>query len=81
MQRNKIFTGRHSLLYLLIINLFLLFFLHSAVLAGSKEELEVKRDKDKTVYTIGSEEDQKKDEDKANAWEMLKNKNIWIQPK
>jgi len=81
MQKNKTFIDWHSLLYLCMIIFFLLSLLHSAVLAYDKEELEVKRDKDKTVYTIGSEEDQKKDEDKANAWEMLKNKNIWIQPK
>ncbi|MCX5813536.1 MAG: hypothetical protein NT178_13480 [Proteobacteria bacterium] len=81
MQKSKIFIGWHSLLYLCLINFILLLFLHSAAIASDKEELEVRRDKEKTVYTIDSKDDQKKDEDKANAWEMLKNKNIWIQPK
>jgi hypothetical protein len=64
-----------------MISAMLLLFLNPAPLAFGKDELEVKRDKEKTVYTIDSKDDQKKDEDKANAWEMLKNKNIWIQPK
>jgi hypothetical protein len=81
MQKNKIFIDWHSLLYLCIINFLLILFLHSPVTAYDKEELEVKRDKEKTVYSIDSKEDQKKDEDKANAWEMLKNKNMWIEKK
>jgi hypothetical protein len=81
MRKTKTFTNRYPLLYLFMINFILLLFLHSAALANDKEELEVKRDKQKTVYIIDSKDDQKKDEDKANAWEMLKNKNIWIQPK
>jgi hypothetical protein len=81
MQKSNISIDWHLPLYLYIINCILLLFLHSTSMAYDKEELEVKRDKEKTVYTIDSKDDQKKDEDKANAWEMLKNKNIWIQPK
>jgi|WetSurMetagenome_2_1015567.scaffolds.fasta_scaffold1366411_1 hypothetical protein len=81
MQKTKTFNNRCLLLYLFMVNFILLLLLHSAVLATDKEELAVKRDKQKTVYTIDSKDDQKKDEDKANAWEMLKNKNMWIQPK
>mgnify|MGYP000898614783 CR=1 FL=1 len=46
-----------------------------------KDELNIEKDKDKTVYTIGSSQKDKKDqaeEDKKNSWEMLKNSNLWI---
>ena len=49
------------------------------VLGETKEEeeaLSVTRDKDKTVYTIGGSK-QEEDPDKARAWEMLKDINIW----
>jgi len=72
MQKSKVFINWHSLLNLCMINFMLLLFLNPAPLAFGKDELEVKRDKEKTVYTIDSKDDQKKDEDKANAWEMLK---------
>jgi len=81
MQKNRFFIKGHPFLYLCIINLMLLLFLIPAALAFGNDELEVKRDKEKTVYTIDSKEDQKKDTDKENAWEMLKNKNMWIQKK
>ena len=41
------------------------------------EGLEVKKDKDKTTYSVGSS-DEKKDEDKEKAWDMLKNMGIVI---
>jgi hypothetical protein len=81
MKSNERFNRRLLSIYAIIINFILLLFLHSAAFSYDKEELQVKRDKEKTVYTIDSKDDQKKDEDKANAWEMLKNKNMWIQPK
>jgi hypothetical protein len=46
----------------------------------SKDGLEVTRDKDKTVYSIGSSEKRnnektEEEKDKERAWEMLKNMN------
>jgi len=48
---------------------------------AEKDNLNVEKDKEKTVYTIGSSQKDKKDqseEDKKNSWEMLKNTNLWI---
>ena len=45
--------------------------------ASSEEEaVTVTRDKEKTVYTIGSGK-QQEDPDKEKAWEMLRDLNIW----
>lgn len=48
--------------------------IHAAFLthACAEEQLDIKKEKDRTVYTIGSSPEQK-DEDKDKAWEMLKN--------
>lgn len=48
--------------------------IHAAFLthARAEESLDIKKEKDRTVYTIGSSPEQK-DEDKDKAWEMLKN--------
>lgn len=66
---------------LFIIVLTLLFITYPACSEDRKEDLNVERDKEKTVYTIGSSQKDKKDqseEDKKNAWDMLKNSNLWI---
>jgi hypothetical protein len=73
----KKFPGKNLLLYLCIV----LFLSGLAPLVFGEDELDIKKDKDKTVYTVGSKEDQKKDEDKENSWEMLKNMNPWIRVK
>lgn len=46
----------------------------------NKDEMTVVRDKDKTVYTIGSSGNNRKEEekDREKSWEMLKNMNIII---
>jgi hypothetical protein len=58
----------------------LIFLMLSSVLfvAFGKEPIDVQKDNDKTVYTIGSGKEQKDEyqEDKKNAWDMLKNMNI-----
>lgn len=46
-------------------------------------EVEVKRDKEKTVYSIGSSQENKNgtteaEKDKEKAWDMLRNSNIII---
>lgn len=46
-------------------------------------EMEVKRDKEKTVYSIGSSQENKDgtteaEKDKEKAWDMLRNSNIII---
>ncbi len=48
--------------------------------AETREEMTVVRDKEKTVYTIGSNGENKKEEekDREKSWEMLKNMNIII---
>ncbi|MBA4416676.1 MAG: hypothetical protein C0392_02005 [Syntrophus sp. (in: bacteria)] len=51
---------------------------HSVVFA--KDTIDVVEDKDKTVYTIESDNSsqQDADKDKENAWKMLQNQNLWI---
>jgi hypothetical protein len=44
--------------------------------SSDDETITVTRDKDKTVYTIGSGK-QQEDPEKEKAWEMLKDLNIW----
>lgn len=46
----------------------------------AKDTLEVKKEKDKTVYTIDSDDESLREEqrDKEQAWQMLQNGNIWI---
>ena len=46
----------------------------------AKDTLEVIRDKDKTVYSIDSDDDAVREDerDKERAWQMLQNGNIWI---
>jgi len=48
--------------------------IHAAFLthARAEESLDIKKEEDRTVYTIGSSPEQK-DEDKDKAWDMLKN--------
>ncbi|MCX7965775.1 MAG: hypothetical protein N2596_04035 [Syntrophorhabdaceae bacterium] len=66
-----------------IFSLFLLaFFFINAYGDAEKKEIDIKRDREKTVYTIGStdinkEKDQTED-DRKNSWDMLKNMNIRI---
>jgi hypothetical protein len=67
-----------------MIFVFLFAFPHLASSESGQEELNIKRDEEKTVYTIGSSQTDKKDqaaEDKANSWEMLKNMNLWMKNK
>jgi len=58
----------------LVLILLLVSGIHAAFLthAHAEESLDIKKEKDSTVYTIGSSPEQK-DEDKDKAWEMLKN--------
>ena len=46
----------------------------------AKDTMEVVNDKDKTVYVIDSDDEDRKEEekDKERAWQMLQNSNIWI---
>lgn len=51
--------------------------------ATGKDTMEIKRDENKTVYSIGSSQDKKAgktedEKDKERAWDMLKNMNIII---
>jgi hypothetical protein len=49
--------------------------------AFSKDELQVIDDKDKTVYSMSSDDDaynQEQERDKERAWQMLQNQNVWI---
>lgn len=57
-----------------VLTLLLMSGIHAAFLthARAEESLDIKKEKDRTVYTIGSSPEQK-DEDKDKAWEMLKN--------
>ena len=50
----------------------------SPVLA--KDTMEVRKEKDKTVYTIDSDDEgiREEERDKERAWQMLQNGNIWI---
>ncbi|MCX5810596.1 MAG: hypothetical protein NTX36_14720 [Proteobacteria bacterium] len=67
-----------------IIFVFLFAFPHVASSESGQDELNIKRDEEKTVYTIGSSHADKKDqaeEDKENSWEMLKNMNLWMKNK
>lgn len=64
--------------------IFVLLFIVYAPAYGDaeKRELDIQRDKDKTVYMIGGQTDTKQkdqeEEDRRNSWEMLKNSKIWI---
>lgn len=54
---------------------------YPALSEDERDNLKVERDKEKTVYTIGSSQKDKKDqseEDRKNSWDMLKNSNLWI---
>ena len=63
-------------------------FLVSGILAAdvrwspvlAKDTLEVIRDKDKTVYSIDSDDEalREQERDKERAWQMLQNGNIWV---
>jgi len=55
-----------------------LFVLSMPLSTFGREELDEKKDKDKTVWTIGSSEDKQQQEDKDKAWDMLKNMNLWM---
>ena len=48
--------------------------------SSDEETITVTRDKDKTVYTIGSGKEQE-DPEREKAWEMLKDINIWTRDK
>lgn len=76
-----------SVIFILLsgmIFVFLFVFPHLASSESGQDELNIKRDEEKTVYTIGSSQADKKDqaaEDKENSWEMLKNMNLWMKNK
>lgn len=72
---------RYSTQYLSVMVLTLMFFLILSGPTSGDNNIDVKRDKDKTVYIIDSKNDQKEDKDKENAWEMLKKNNLWIKEK
>ena len=78
-------NGKHLSLYMCLVVFIFFFFLLSYLTPSAfcKDELNVKRDNEKTVYTIDSKEDQKRDQDrdKDNSWEMLKNIKPWVQTK
>lgn len=64
-------------------SLFLIcFMLTNAYCDSEKKEMDIKREKDRTVYTIGDSQcTDKKDrteEDRKDSWDMLKNMNIRI---
>lgn len=44
--------------------------------ARGEEAIKVEREKDKTVYTIGSEKDKDGLSDRERSWEMLNNMNV-----
>ncbi len=81
MNKFKRFVIRHSTQYFLLIIFTLIFFLILLGPTSGDNNIDVKRDKDKTVYIIDSKNDQKENKDKENAWEMLKNNNLWIKQK
>ncbi len=65
-----------------VLTLLLLFgaVLYAVPSVSAEETLDIKRDKDKTVYSIGSapeDKDEKADKDKA--WEMLQNMPLTIE--
>ncbi len=71
---------------ILTIIIFYLIILNGSVYGQTeKKELNIERDKDKTVYTIGGSTDSPKkdqtEEDRQNSWDMLKNTRIWIDKK
>ncbi|MCX8021340.1 MAG: hypothetical protein N2745_01020 [Syntrophorhabdaceae bacterium] len=71
------------LLVFIIISFTLLFFPILSFSSEEKEKIDVKRDKEKTVYTIDGGDDKKKEQkdDRENSWEMLKNMKLWIEKK
>ncbi len=68
--------------YIVTIGGSILFFFVSALQAPllAQEEINVKREKDKTVYTIGSCGDNRREEaaERDKAWDMLKNMPVII---
>jgi len=81
MHKFKMLAIRYSTQYLSVMVLTLMFFLILSGPTSGDNNIDVKRDKDKTVYIIDSKNDQKEDKDKENAWEMLKKNNLWIKEK
>lgn len=64
-------------------NVFLVVFILNMPSNSCSGEIEVKRDKDKTSYSIGSSQEHKdgateEEKDKEKAWDMLRNSNIII---
>jgi len=62
--------------------IFIALLLTNAYGDNAKNEMDIKRDKEKTVYIIGSQDSKKEkdiaEEDRKNSWDMLKNINIRI---
>ncbi|HOP85369.1 MAG TPA: hypothetical protein PKZ54_02695 [Syntrophorhabdaceae bacterium] len=62
--------------------IFITLLLTNAYGESAKNEMDIKRDKEKTVYIIGSPDSTKEkdttEEDRKNSWDMLKNANIRI---
>jgi len=62
--------------------IFIALLLTNAYGDNAKNEMDIKRDKEKTVYIIGSQDSKKEkdtaEEDRKNSWDMLKNMDIRI---
>lgn len=62
--------------------IFIALLLTNAYGDNAKNEMDIKRDKEKTVYIIGSQDSKKEkdtaEEDTKNSWDMLKNMDIRI---
>lgn len=61
---------------------FVSFLLTDVYADPEKQEMDIKREKDRTVYIIGGQENtiekDRSEEDRRNSWDMLKNMNIRI---
>jgi hypothetical protein len=67
-----------KMLFFILFTLVLILVSGFVASAGSEDTIEVIRDKDKTTYSIGPSEkknNEKTEEDKERAWDMLKNMN------
>jgi len=76
----KILRRKMKIIILSVI--FIALLLTNAYGDNAKNEMDIKRDKEKTVYIIGSQDSKKEkdiaEEDRKNSWDMLKNINIRI---
>jgi len=76
----KILRRKMKIIILSVI--FIALLLTNAYGDNAKNEMDIKRDKEKTVYIIGSQDSKKEkdtaEEDRKNSWDMLKNMDIRI---